>query len=530
RLRQRQRLAELERGRAELDARHAEAAAAVEQAAERREQARAAYARAREDEAGARAAVRAADTVLERAREAHAEAAEALAEARSRHAALADARARLAADQSEAERAAAETVEALAALPGPEAGRAVLDEARARLAERRAEAETRLREHEGLVRAAEARAERLRAIAAESEAWGKRARSAAEQVAALEARTRALYERLAALQGEPARLAQQRHGLQDQIDAATAARAGAADALAAAEGRLAAADRALRDANEALARAREERVRAEGRRDQARSLAEMAAARIRERFDCDPARALALAEVDDAGALGEIEPLERQVERLHRERDNMGAVNLRADEEAAELGEQIDTMRTERDDLVSAIAKLRGGIASLNREGRQRLLAAFEEVNAHFQSLFQRLFGGGRAHLELSGDDDPLEAGLEVMASPPGKRLQALSLLSGGEKALAALALLFALFQTRPAPICVLDEVDAPLDDSNVDRFCTLLEDITTESRTRFLVVTHHRMTMARMHRLFGVTMGERGVSQLVSVDMDDAHQLQAAE
>ena len=204
----------------------------------------------------------------------------------------------------------------------------------------------------------------------------------------------------------------------------------------------------------------------------------------------------------------------------------MGPVNLLAETEAEELTEQIQTLKDEREDLINAIGKLRKGISELNREGRQRLLNSYKEVNEHFQDLFVRLFGGGRAHLELIESEDPLEAGIEIMASPPGKRLQVLSLLSGGEQALTALALLFAVFMRNPAPICVLDEVDAPLDDTNVDRFCTLVGEMSQNLSTRFLVITHHRMTMARMDRLFGVTMGEQGVSQLVSVDLGEAVEL----
>ena len=207
----------------------------------------------------------------------------------------------------------------------------------------------------------------------------------------------------------------------------------------------------------------------------------------------------------------------------------MGPVNLRAEQEVAELGERLATMQAEKDDLVQAIARLRQGIGELNREGRERLLASFQAVDRHFRDLFVQLFGGGRAHLALTKSADPLEAGLEIMASPPGKRLQMLSLLSGGEQALTALALLFAVFMTNPAPICVLDEVDAPLDDANVDRFCSLVENLATATGTRFLIVTHHRMTMARMHRLYGVTMAERGVSQLVSVDLAQAEALRDA-
>jgi len=220
--------------------------------------------------------------------------------------------------------------------------------------------------------------------------------------------------------------------------------------------------------------------------------------------------------------------LESRLQRLVREREAMGPVNLRAEQEAAELDTQRTTLTGERDDLVAAIARLRQGIAELNREGRARLLASFEKVDVQFRRLFVRLFGGGRAHLALTESDDPLQAGLEIFASPPGKRLQALSLLSGGEQAMTALALLFAVFLVNPAPICVLDEVDAPLDDANVDRFCSMLDELTTNARagTRFLVVTHHRMTMARMDRLYGVTMAERGVSKLVSVDLREAEAL----
>ena len=174
--------------------------------------------------------------------------------------------------------------------------------------------------------------------------------------------------------------------------------------------------------------------------------------------------------------------------------------------------------------------RLRGSIGTLNREGRQRLLAAFEAVDGHFRRLFTTLFDGGAAHLELVDSDDPLEAGLEIMAQPPGKKLQSLTLLSGGEQALTAVALIFGLFLTNPAPICVLDEVDAPLDDANIERFCDLLDAMTRETATRYLIVTHNAVTMSRMHRLFGVTMVEQGVSRLVSVDLGGAETLLAAE
>ena len=227
-------------------------------------------------------------------------------------------------------------------------------------------------------------------------------------------------------------------------------------------------------------------------------------------------------------AAGQLAELEAELARLGAARERLGPVNLRAIDEARELALRIETLQTEQAELCGAIERLRRAISTLNREGRERLRAAFAKVEVHFEALFTRLFGGGRARLELTDQDDPLAAGLELAASPPGKKLQAISLLSGGEKALTALALIFAVFLTRPAPLCVLDEVDAPLDDANVDRLMTLLEELAEGTRTRFLVITHHPLTMARMHRLYGVTMAERGISQLVSVDLTRAIELRA--
>jgi chromosome segregation protein len=300
-------------------------------------------------------------------------------------------------------------------------------------------------------------------------------------------------------------------------------RSAAADRLAEMENGLAEADATLRRAEAAAGEAREERVRAQAHVEQAIYDCDAVKERIAERLESKPETILADAEIDPEEEMSPRDVVEVKLERLIRERDSMGPVNLRAEQELIELEEQITTMQTEREDLLAAIARLRQGISALNKEGRERLLTAFDQVNQHFETLFVRLFGGGHAHLALTEADDPLEAGLEIMASPPGKKLQILSLLSGGEQALTALALLFAVFLTNPAPICVLDEVDAPLDDANVERFCNLLDEITKASKTRFMVVTHHRLTMAKMDRLFGVTMGERGVSQLVSVDLRTA-------
>jgi chromosome segregation protein len=219
---------------------------------------------------------------------------------------------------------------------------------------------------------------------------------------------------------------------------------------------------------------------------------------------------------------------EERLQNLKRERERLGAVNLRADEELQEAEQRRTDLTAEREDLDGAIRKLRRGIQSLNSEGRERLLASFEIVNGHFKRLFSTLFGGGDAELQLIESDDPLEAGLEILAKPPGKKPTVLTLLSGGEQALTATALIFAVFLTNPSPICVLDEIDAPLDDHNVERLCALLDEMVATTETRFIIITHNPITMARMDRLFGVTMAERGVSQLVSVDLQAAERLVA--
>ncbi|MDN3564630.1 chromosome segregation protein SMC, partial [Paeniroseomonas aquatica] len=299
---------------------------------------------------------------------------------------------------------------------------------------------------------------------------------------------------------------------------AEALHAEAARRLAAAEAERQAADEARRAADAAFAAAREAQLRGEGAAAQAEAAATAVEERVAERLgegaELPPPEELTDAAEDKA---------RRKLERLSKEREEMGPVNLRADVEMAEIEERIATITREREEIGSAIAKLRGSIGSLNREGRERLRAIFDRVDTEFRALFSRLFGGGRAHLALVGSEDALEAGLEIYAEPPGKKLSALSLLSGGEQALTALSLIFAVFRCQPAPVCVLDEVDAPLDDANVERLCDLLDGMAAESGTRFLIVTHHPLTMARMHRLYGVTMQERGVSRLLSVDLGRA-------
>ena len=219
---------------------------------------------------------------------------------------------------------------------------------------------------------------------------------------------------------------------------------------------------------------------------------------------------------------------EDKLDAKKNQREQLGSVNLRADEETEQYKTTIKKMEQDREDLVSAIAKLRASINELNQKGRERLLEAFEKVNRKFNEVYTKLFSGGNAKLELIDSDDPLEAGLEMLVSPPGKRLQSITLLSGGEQALTALSLTFAVFLTSPAPICILDEVDAPLDDANVTRFCALLNELTKITTTKFIIITHHALTMSRVDRLYGVTMPEKGVSQLVSVDLEKAEELVA--
>jgi chromosome segregation protein len=407
--------------------------------------------------------------------------------------------------------------------------RQALSQARQDLAEREAASARLARERDGRTR-------RRHAIAGETHAWDERADAARRQIETLDERAAIAAEERAGLAGRPAEIAAEREALLGKAHEMEAVRRQAADDLAAAENAVREAERALKAVEAALVEAREERVRCEAHVEQAEAASVQLAATIRERLDCEPDGCLAAGMVDPGDELPAIEDVERRLDRLVKERDNMGPVNLRAEQEAEEVEVQIAGMTAEKDDLVAAIAKLRQGINSLNKEARERLREAFTKVDQHFQDLFARLFGGGRAHLTLSPvmgpdgqvNDDPLEAGLDVMASPPGKKLQSLTLLSGGEQAMTALALLFAVFLTNPAPICVMDEVDAPLDDANVDRFCRLLDEIGRSSGVRFIVVTHHRLTMAKMDRLFGVTMAERGVSTLVSVDLRNAEKLRA--
>ncbi|MEA2780671.1 MAG: chromosome segregation protein, partial [Rhodospirillaceae bacterium] len=488
--------------------------------------ARAAERTASEHDDACRRALQAAYREADSARRALAEAQARAAQLDGRLSALVEAAATVEASLAEAEEENATVAFEREALPDLGEARTRLAELKTSLAEKRSHLVECRSTDDRLRREAAARARRLITIDDEQRSWQDRAEAASRQLAALAERKLEVEQEIERLAQRPGEIAVQRASLAELIDQASATRRAAADRLAEAETELAQADRALKTAEADLAAARESRVRAEGVVAQAAEAGTVLVERIRERLDCAPEEALAIAELDPGDELPAREQTEIRIQRLTRERENIGPVNLRAEAEANELETQLSAMQSERLDLVNAIARLRQGIGSLNREGRERLLAAFEVVNKNFGELFGRLFGGGRAYLALTEHEDPLEAGLEIMASPPGKRLQVLSLLSGGEQALTAIALLFAVFLANPAPICVLDEVDAPLDDANVDRFCSLVSELGHSTATRFLVITHHRLTMARMDRLFGVTMAERGVSQLVSVDLQQADSL----
>ncbi len=429
-------------------------------------------------------------------------------------------------DSAETSGAYQEACDALSNLPDDSAARERIATLRVTLSEHRTVQVEHKSKLDSLQRDIDRRGRRLTDISRENENWNRRGEGSSERGVQLQYRRAEIISEQGHLAARPSEIETQRDAFMSSLDKAEAVRRQAADHLAVAELRLTQADRELREAEAVVARVREDRVRAQGAVEQADQSRLTLIERIAERLECHPEGLLAASEIDDVAQLPELNAIEERLQRLMRERENMGPVNLRAEQEATDLKEKLESLEVEKNDLIQAIGKLRRGIAELNHEGRERLLASFHEVDKYFRTLFERLFGGGQAHLELTDSEDPLEAGLEIMASPPGKRLQALSLLSGGEQALTALALLFAVFMTNPAPICVLDEVDAPLDDANVDRFCSLVAEIAHAGSTRFMIITHHRMTMARMDRLFGVTMMEKGVSQLVSVDLQQAEAL----
>jgi chromosome segregation protein len=374
----------------------------------------------------------------------------------------------------------------------------------------------------------EGRAQRLEALERDAEEWSQRQGHAAERIVALGKEREKTQAAQAVARDAPAEVEARKIKLLDELVAAEARLAAATDAFAQADAARTAADREARAAEHKASEARELKAGLAARLDGARERLQETAAAIRETAFREPEELGRVLAEQSHKTSQDAHQIEQRLHTLERQREAIGAVNLRADEEAAEYGERLKGLREERADLTGAVAKLRHGIEELNGEGRERLLAAFEVINGHFQALFQALFEGGQAELRLVESEDPLEAGLEIFACPPGKRLATMSLMSGGEQALTAAALIFGVFLAQPAPICVLDEVDAPLDDHNVERFCNLMNEMRARTETRFICITHNPVTMSRMDRLFGVTMPERGVSQLVSVDLRQAEALAA--
>jgi chromosome segregation protein len=519
RLAERNRLAELEQ----------EAAAArstADVAATQAKAAAAAVTDAARAEAAALDGERAARRRLDKAREELTVAERQAAEMAAKRSGLVEAQQRLQTTEAEA-RAKLDEIDAALELlvPAPDldekltAVRATAAEKRTAVADLRAALQS-------LQREADMRRQRQASLAAEIVAWKARSARAADAAADLGERRAATETELEQLAEMPDTFLLRRRALLSEIADAEERRKAAADRLTEAETELAAADRAAKAALDALGSAREARAGTEARLEAARTKLAEVTRTVAETLESSPAALREQAGVAAEATLPPAQAVESRLAELRADRERLGAVNLRAETELEEAEGKRDGLASERDDLTEAIRRLRQAIASLNREGRERLLAAFEVVNGHFQTLFTELFGGGTAELTLIDSDDPLEAGLEILVRPPGKKPQVMTLLSGGEQALTATALIFAVFLTNPSPVCVLDEVDAPLDDANVERYCELLRNMARQTETRFIVITHNPITMAQMDRLFGVTMAERGVSQLVSVDLEVAERI----
>ena len=494
----------------------------------------------------AREARQSAETRLRDLRQAIAPAQRALSDARNRvsQEAQASERAAMKRDTSgealtraEADLAIVNETLAMIAPEGPAEDEAALEtrlaEARTMVAEARtAEIEARGRLTD-ITRGREQAAARRDGLERDIKTWSGRITATEERVARLIERRRTTAADALAAKARPEQLAGEIETRSNEVESLEAERKRVADQLAEKEAAIREAEQAARAAANAASEARENLAGWKVKLENAEGRLEESVEIARNNFQRTPEGLLAIAEAGlEEETMGEFTPrdAERRADELRRSRDQLGGVNMNAEEEAEELEERLGSQVTEKEDLVAAIAKLRQGVDALNAEGRERLLKAFEQVNEHFKALFTALFRGGQAELRLVDADDPLQAGLEIMAQPPGKKLGTLNLMSGGEQALTAAALIFAVFLSRPAPICVLDEVDAPLDDANVDRFCNMLNEMRQRTDTRFVVITHNPVTMSRMDRLFGVTMREKGVSKLVSVDLQAAEELVAAE
>ncbi len=484
---------------------------------------------ARQDERSKREAWRAAQHAIGAAQSEVDKAQRAIGDLTTRQSALEEARIRLASSLSEAEAIRADAEQALI-----EAG---TEDDAARLAEARQSVLTTARDRADQARlklgsfetAARMREGRLAQLERDAQSWSRRRDGALAQLSTLDQRSAEVGAQLTTVTETPDGFAARRAQLDDQIEVAKAEHRTAGDNLNVAQSGYREADKALKAASDLLANARIELTRIEERIKGFIAQRQQIERQIEETLDIPASKTLEASGIRAEESLPLEAATEQRVDRLKAERERLGGVNLSAEKEAVEVQEKLDLMVKDKNDLIEAIAKLRTGIQSLNREGRARLNEAFVKVNAHFQELFTTLFGGGTAELSFVESDDPLEAGLEIIARPPGKKPQTMTLLSGGEQALTAMSLIFAVFLTNPAPICVLDEVDAPLDDANVERFCNLLDSMRQRTNTRFMVITHNPITMSRVDRLFGVTMAERGVSQLVSVDLTTAESFREA-
>ena len=483
---------------------------------------------AEERDRSARAAMSRAEAAAAQARDAL----EALTRERDRREArgswLAETRVRLEAEIVDADTAASALRTELAEARVDQGLAADLQTARAAAAAAREAASRARLDLDAERRERDGRERRLMVLVAEGADWRRRGEAAQLRRAELARTHETTSAALATAREAPAQTQARREALMDQLASAEGRRAQTLDALALAETARTEADRGARAAESLAADAREARAALDARMEAARERLADHARALADSLGVAPDTLERGAETDAGESSLEPGAAEARLAALERERDNMGPVNLRAEDEAADLATRVADLASDRADLAGALAKLRQGVGELNAEARTRLLAAFDIIHGHFRDLFVTLFQGGQAELRLVESEDPLEAGLEILACPPGKRMAVMSLMSGGEQALTAMALIFAVFLANPAPVCVLDEADAPLDDANVERFCDLLAAMRTRAATRFIVITHNALTMSRMDRLYGVTMREAGVSQLVSVDLRQAESMVA--
>ena len=484
---------------------------------------------ARQDERQKREAWRAAQHAIGAAQAEVDKAQRAIGDLTTRQSALEEARIRLASSLSEAEAIRADAERALAEAGTEDDAGEIADAKQSVLTSARDRADQARLKLGSFETAARMRESRIDQLERDSLSWNRRRDGALAQLSTLDQRSMEVSAQLASVNETPDGFAARRAQLDDQIEIAKIEHQAAGDSLNVAQSGYREADKALKTASEILANARIELTRIEERLKGLIAQRQQIERQVEEILDIPASKTLEASGIRPEQPLPTEAATEQRVDRLKAERERLGGVNLSAEKEAVEVQEKLDVMVKDKDDLIEAIAKLRQGIQSLNREGRARLNEAFVKVNAHFQELFTTLFGGGTAELSFVESDDPLEAGLEIIARPPGKKPQTMTLLSGGEQALTAMSLIFAVFLTNPAPICVLDEVDAPLDDANVERFCNLLDSMRERTNTRFMVITHNPITMSRVDRLFGVTMAERGVSQLVSVDLTTAESFREA-